>query len=80
MPRISVYKTVEAEVDVEVEIDDFDTEDLVAELERRNWESRSCSSSEYVAWLTKIHEKRRMGMDYQQELDELIWHALGRIS
>jgi len=78
MPSVLVYKDVEVEVDVE--LDDFDTEDLVAELERRNWESRSCSSSEYVAWLTKIHEKRRMGMDYQQELDELIWHALGRIS
>ena len=74
MPSVLVYKDVEVEVDVE--LDDFDTEDLVAELERRDWEPR-CES---VAWLTKIHEKRRMGMDYQQELDELIWHALGRIS
>ena len=65
MPSVLVYKEVEVEVDVE--LDDFDTEDLVAELERRDWEPRS----EHVAWLTKIHEKRRMGMDYQQELDEL---------
>jgi len=76
MSRISVYKTIEAEVDVEVEIDDFDTEDLVAELERRDY----LPKSDHLFQINKIYEKRRMGVDYQQELDELIWQTLGRIS
>jgi len=74
MPSVTVYKDVEVEVDVE--LDDIATEDLVFELERRGHSLQENHS----VWLTKIHEKRRMGVDYQQELDELIWHALGRIS
>ena len=74
MPSVLVYKDVEVEVDVE--LDDFDTEDLVAELERRDY----LPKSDHLFQLNKIYEKRRMGVDYQQELDELIWQTLGRIS
>ena len=70
--------TVYTEVEVDVELDDFDTDDLIEELERRGkgFEIASNSGTELV---TAIFEKRRTGQDYQKELDELIYVAIGRI-
>ena len=65
------------EVEVEVDLDDFDTEDLIEELERRG-----AGGSEFgdgVELLETIYQKRRLGQDYQQELDKLIWTGLGKI-
>lgn len=69
--------TVETYVEVDVDLDDFDTDDLIEELERRGRgiEVASRSGTELV---TAIFEKRRMGRDYQSELDELIYIAIGR--
>lgn len=69
--------TVYQEVEVEVELDDFDTDDLIAELQRRG-----VGSSDYrdgKETLEIIYEKRRLGKDYQAELDKLIWLGLGRV-
>lgn len=70
--------TVYTEVEVDVDLDDFDTDDLIEELERRGkgFEVASHSGTELV---TAIFEKRRTGQDYQKELDELIYVAIGRI-
>lgn len=69
-----VYK----EVEVDVDLDDFDDEELIEELERRGkgFEIASRSGIEIVE---SIYQKRRMGKDYQAELDELIYIALGKI-
>ena len=74
-----VSRTVYQAVEVEVDLEDFDTDDLVEELERRR---RSASESEYdvTELLTAIWERRRLGKEYQQELDSLIYQALGRIA
>ena len=71
---VTVYK----EVEVDVELDDFEDHDLIEELERRGrgFEVDNWTPTELV---TKIWEKRRTGRDYQQELDELIYVAIGRI-
>jgi hypothetical protein len=63
---------------VDVNLDDFDTDDLIEELERRNkgMEVASVSGTDLV---TAIYLKRRTGQDYQRELDELIYTAIGRI-
>ena len=71
----TVYQ--EVEVEVEVELDDFDTDDLIEELVRRG-----VGSSDYgdgKEFLTAIYEKRRLGQDYQAELDQLIYLGLGKI-
>ena len=72
-----VYRTVE--VDVEIELEDFDTDDLIDELTRRG---KSAGQDEYdvTELLTAIWEKRRRGEDYQEVLDNLIYQALGKIS
>jgi hypothetical protein len=68
-----VYK----EVEVEIELDDFDTDELVEELERRGTGTVEYGNGTEV--LQAIYEKRRLGQNYQQELDQLIWLGLGRV-
>ena len=69
---------IRGEVEVDVDLDDFDDYELVDELVRRGkgFEVNSETPTELV---TKIWEKRRLGKDYQQELDELIYVTLGKI-
>ncbi len=70
--------TVYTEVEVDVDLDDFDDDDLIDELERRGrgFEIDSYKPTELVE---KIWEKRRISQDYQKELDELIYVTLGKI-
>lgn len=68
-----VYK----EVEVDVDLVDFDTDELVEELERRGSGVMDYGDGKEV--LEAIYEKRRLGKDYQTELDQLIWLGLGKI-
>jgi hypothetical protein len=65
-----------AYVEVEVDLSDFDTEELLDELELRGTENPGFVYSELVR---KIYEKRRLNQDYQKELDQLIYSAVGKI-
>ena len=72
-----MYKTMYKEVEVDVDLGDFDTEDLIEELE-----SRGAGTGEFgdgKELLQVIYENRRLGKDYQTELDQLIWLGLGRV-
>ena len=74
-----MYKTIYTEVEVDVDLSDFDTDDLIEELDSRgalpvdnNIDAKSILES---IWL-----KRRIGRkDYEEELDQLIYAGLGRI-
>jgi len=68
-----VYK----EVEVDVDLDDFDTDELIEELERRGSGTIDYGDGKDV--LMSIYEKRRLGKDYQAELDQLIWLGLGKV-
>jgi hypothetical protein len=72
-----MYKTIYTEVEVDVNLGDFDTDDLLEELESRGSGVMDYGDGKEV--LQSIYEKRRMGKDYQQELDVLIYLGLGRI-
>jgi len=72
-----MYKTIYKEVEVDVELEDFDTDDLIEELERRGTGTVEYGNGTEV--LRAIYEKRRLGQDYQSELDQLIWLGLGRV-
>jgi len=69
--------TIYQEVEVEVELDDFDTDDLIEELERRGSGVMDYGDGKEI--LEVIYQKRRMGKDYQMELDKLIWLGLGKV-
>lgn len=69
---------VETYVEVEVELTDFDTDDLIEELESRG-RGMEVSSQTGTDLITSIWQKRREGKDYQHELDELIYLGIGKI-
>lgn len=71
------YVTIEKYIDIDVDMEDFDTDDLVTELERRGAGTTEYGDGKDI--LQAIYEKRRLGKDYQQELDHLIWLGLGKI-
>lgn len=72
MPRVYT------EVEVDVDLDDFDDDDLIEELERRGkgFEVDNHTPTELVR---AIYEKRRTGKSFEQELDELIYITIGKI-
>jgi hypothetical protein len=67
--------------EVEVDLSDFDTDDLLEELEIRGHNMGSGPGpSDSKELLEKIWMKRRMGNhDYQTELDQLIYASLGHV-
>ena len=72
---VSVY----TEVEVDVDLADFDTDDLIEELESRG-SLPTEGDFDAKELLTSIWLKRRMGnSDYQIELDNLIYQVLGHV-
>lgn len=71
--------TVYTEVEVDVDLDEFDTEDLIDELERRG-RGFDVAGQTPTELMDRIHQLRRNGGDYQRELDELIYVTIGRIA
>lgn len=70
------------EVEVEIDLDDFETDELVEELERRGlgYNTRGVDADEMRQLLEQIWQKRRCGrQDFDNELDQLIWGVLGRV-
>ena len=74
-----MYRTITTEVEVDVDLGDFETDDLLEELESRG-ELPADSQHSSKDLLTAIWLKRRVGRtDYQTELDQLIYAGLGQI-
>jgi hypothetical protein len=74
-----MYKTVYTEVEVDVDLGDFDTEDLREELESRG-ELPVEHGGDATKLLTAIWLKKRLGRkDYDTELDQLIYAGLGHV-
>ena len=72
-----MYKTIYTEVEVDVNLSDFETDDLIEELESRGSAVTEYGDGKEV--LQTIYEKRRLGKDYQTELEQLIWLGLGKV-
>jgi len=71
--------TVYKEVDVEVDMSDFDTSDLIEELEERGELPLSTGPYDSKELVQKIWMARRNGKDYQALLDDLIYVVTGRV-
>ena len=79
---MSRLKTVYTEVEVDVDMSEFDTDDLIEELENRglDYNTKGVDADEMGALLDSIWMKRRLGNhDYQAELDRLIYGVLGKV-
>jgi hypothetical protein len=70
--------TVYTEVEVDVSLSDFTDDDLIEELENRGLgaETFDTTSSDLIH---KIYHLRRLGRDYERELDQLIYQVTGKI-
>lgn len=73
--------TVYTEVEVDVDLSDFDDDDLCDEMERRGLDlnSKYISGDEMQELITRVWQLRRTGQDYQRELDQLIWYGIGKV-
>lgn len=73
------YKTIYTEVEIDVDLADFETDDLLDELASRS--SLPMEEDFYGKEILEvIYLKRRVGRtDYEKELDELIYSILGKI-
>ena len=74
-----MYKTVYKEVEVDVDLHDFDTNDLIEELEERGELPSSTGPYDSNELVRQIWQLRRNGKDYQRLLDDLIYAVTGQI-
>lgn len=73
-----MLKTMYKEVEIDVDLSDFDTDDLLEELESRGELPTERGDSRAI--LESIWLKRRLGRtDYEAELDQLIYAGLGKV-
>lgn len=74
------YRTIYTEVEVDVDLGDFETDDLIEELESRGADLFTDYDTDGKEILEAIYYKRRLGRtDYEKELDQLIYYSLGKI-
>jgi len=74
-------KTIYTEVEVDVDLGDFDTDDLIEELESRGELSLRTGPGPYDSkeLVEQIWMLRRNGQNYQRQLDDLVYAVTGRI-
>lgn len=74
------YRTVSTYVDIDVDLNEFDDDDLIEELESRGiMVSSDDGETTHNELLVSIWQKRRLGQDFQFELDQLIYNVLGKV-
>ena len=75
MPYVNIY------VHAKDVLEDLSDDDLIDELKRRgnDYNTNHVDGDEMRTVLQSLYEKRRLGKDYQAELDHLIYSILGKI-
>ncbi len=71
-----VYRTVYSEVEVDVDMSDFDDADILEEVEIRGLNIDGTNNDELI---NKIFQLRRLGKPFERELDEYLYLKTGRI-
>jgi len=64
---------------IDVDLDAFDDDELLQEVKDRKLDLAGKIEEECEHLITAIWLKRRVGVDYQKELDELIYSVIGKI-
>jgi len=75
MPYVETY------IELDDVLDELSDDELIAELKRRgkDYNTEFLDGNEMKGVLLSLYEKRRIGKDYQSELDQLIYGILGKI-
>ena len=71
------YTTVEKYIDIDVDMEDFEDDDLIEELERRGHDM-SYTNGESGELIDKIYHARRQGKPYEHLLDQYLYMMSGR--
>jgi hypothetical protein len=71
-----IYK----EVEVDIDLDDFNDDELLDELERRNIAVGAGDPEQVKELVYTMYEKFRQQQNIDQELREFFWQSLGRIA
>jgi hypothetical protein len=66
-------------ISIDVELDDFDDEDIIDELERRGHSVNQESSGEAQHHIMGIYLHRRLGLPYDHLVDKMIYDILGKV-
>ena len=74
-----MHKTVYTEVEVDVDLGDFETEDLIEELESRDALPESNGLYDNRELVEQIWMLRRNGKNYDAPLDQLVYAVTGHI-
>jgi hypothetical protein len=64
-------------VTVDVDLSEFDTEDLIEELDSRGEMPGWIADTDEM--LNQIYQLRRLGKDYDKLLDQYLYQKLGRV-
>ena len=72
------YKTVE--VDIDIDLEDFDDGELEDEVERRNLGVRFDSSGDMKQLINSMYYKYRLNQPIDTELREFFYETIGRIA
>ena len=72
---------VNTQVEVDDVLDELSDDELIDELKRRgnDYNTQFVDGDKMKEVLQSLYEKRRVGKDYQSELDELIYGILGKV-
>jgi hypothetical protein len=75
MPYVNTY------IEVDDVLDELSDVELIDELKRRgtDYNTNHVDGDEMRTVLQTLYEKRRLGKDYQAELDHLIYSILGKV-
>ena len=66
-----------AYIEVDIDLDQFDDEELMAEVAARNLGIAVPEGTHQL--ITTIWLKRRLGVDYDADIDALIYHVIGKV-
>ena len=68
--------TKDVEVELEVDMDDFEDHELLEELDKRN----ILVGVAGMQMINEIYETRKVGKPYDHLLDKLIYETIGRVA
>jgi hypothetical protein len=75
------YVNVDVDIDIDEILKDLTDDEIIDELKSRgkDYNLNFVDPDKMKEVLLSLYEKRRIGKDYQSELDELIYGILGKI-
>lgn len=66
-------------VNIDVDLEDFEDDDLIEELQSRGLSGLVNASSDTKSALMEVYLQRRLGLPYDHLIDKMIYDILGKV-